>query len=92
MFSGGRGREVPFDVGCSGYERDIVQVDDLPSGSVGAMDHESQESMNHFELQIELWLKDYQPISLIGCACDGPFGSLVLSKVLSAGASSETTY
>lgn len=39
MFSGGRGREMPFDVGCSGYERDIVQVDDLPSGSVGAVDH-----------------------------------------------------
>lgn len=41
MFSGGRGREVPFDVGCSGYERDIVQVDDLRLGLVRAVDHES---------------------------------------------------
>ena len=38
MLSGARGRQMPFDVGCSGHERDIVQVDDLPSRSMGAID------------------------------------------------------
>lgn len=30
---------MPFDVRCSGYERDIVQVDDLPLGVSGAVEY-----------------------------------------------------
>lgn len=39
VLSGGRGRQMPFDVRCSGYERDIVQVDDLPLGVSGAVEY-----------------------------------------------------
>ena len=39
VLSGGRGRKMPFDVRCSGYERDIVQVDDLPLGVSDAVEY-----------------------------------------------------
>lgn len=55
---------MPFDVRCSGYERNIVQVDDLPLGSVDAVEFRRAKRVGHLELQVKFWLKDYQPMIL----------------------------
>ena len=81
---------MPFNIGCSGHERDIVQVDDLPSRSMGAINFTS-ERVVYLQLQIELRLREYQPVNLCWSgACDRLFDSLVLSNELSVDRSSET--
>lgn len=49
---------MPFDVRRSGHERNIVQVNDLPLISVRCCG--VKKRVKHLQLQVELWLKDYQ--------------------------------
>ena len=72
VLSGGRGRQMPFDVRCSGYERDIVQVDDLPLGSAALWNIRGKKRMKHLQLQVKLWLEEYQPVVLDGCVMTDP--------------------
>lgn len=56
---------MPFDIGCSGHERDIVQVDNLPSRSMGATNFTRGEWIMYLQLQVELGLRGYQPVILV---------------------------
>ena len=58
---------MPFDVRRSGYERDIVQINDLPSRLarhvlLGIVWRE--DGMIYLQLQFEFWLKESQLIIL----------------------------
>lgn len=72
VLSGCRGRQMPFDVRRPGYERDIVQVDDLPLGVSGAVEYTGKKRMKHLQLQVKLWLAEYQPVVLDGCVMTDP--------------------
>ena len=56
---------MPFDIGCSRHERDIVQVDNLPSRSMGAIDFTRGDWVMYLQLQIELGLRMYQPVIVV---------------------------
>ena len=58
---------MPFDVRRSGYERDVVQINDLPSRlacHVLLGIPENEGGMIYLQLQFEFWLKENQLIIL----------------------------
>ena len=57
---------MPSDIGCSGHERDIVQVDNLPPRSMGAMNFTRGEWVMYLQLQFKLRLSEYQPVVIVG--------------------------
>ena len=52
---------MPFNIGCSGHKRNVVQVDDLPLGSVGGADYVGGKRVKDTQLQVEFWLEGHQP-------------------------------
>ena len=79
MLSGGRGREVPFDVRCSGYERNIVQVDDLPGGCQWHCGiYERKRAWTTFSCKSNFGYKNISRLSSMSAMTDRPFDSSVL--------------
>lgn len=48
---------MPFDVRCSGHERYIVQVEDLPLESVGAVEYTREKEGASPSAAIRIWAK-----------------------------------
>ena len=72
---------MPFDIGCSGHERDIVQVNNLPSRSMDAANSAERRVGNVPSVANRTWAKRVSACDpcCFG-ACDRLFDSLVLLK------------